>query len=75
MNGEHPNSPASMSTDPVPRFWSDDFDMDLPKIIPEARERLGKYADLELVTHGHTTFNSELDTKADEVDYEEESDD
>lgn len=38
-----------------PPFWSDDFDMDLPKIIPEARERLGKYADLELVTHGHTT--------------------
>lgn len=46
-----------MSSDPTTeqRFWSDDFDMDLPKIIPEARERLGEYADLELVTTSHTT--------------------
>lgn len=36
-------------------FWSDDFDMDLPKVIPEARERLGEYAGLELLTRGHTT--------------------
>jgi hypothetical protein len=38
-----------------PKFWSDDFDMDLPKILPEARSLLGAYADLELVTHGHET--------------------
>lgn len=38
-----------------PRFWSDDFDMDLPKVIPDARQRLGEHADLELVTHGHET--------------------
>ena len=38
-----------------PKFWSDDFDMDLPKIIPEARSLLGAYADLELVTHGSET--------------------
>jgi hypothetical protein len=37
-------------------FWADDFDMDLPKIIPEARDRLGDLADLQLVTHGHTTY-------------------
>ncbi len=39
------------------RFWSDDFDMDLPKVIPEARRHLGEYADLEMVTHGHTTHS------------------
>ncbi len=38
-----------------PKFRSDDFDMDLPTIIPEARSLLGAYADLELVTHGHET--------------------
>lgn len=37
-------------------FWSDDFDMDLPKVIPEAKAQLGELADLELVTYGHTTF-------------------
>jgi hypothetical protein len=36
-------------------FWSDDFDMDLPKVIPDAKAALGDVADLELVTHGHTT--------------------
>ena len=25
-----------------PKFWSDDFDMDLPKIIPDAKELLGE---------------------------------
>ncbi|HLF10635.1 MAG TPA: hypothetical protein VJA26_05425 [Gammaproteobacteria bacterium] len=38
-----------------PQFWSDDFDMDLPKVIPDARDRLGEHADLELVTYGGTT--------------------
>jgi hypothetical protein len=38
-----------------PKFWSDDFNMDLPKVIPEARSLLGAYADMELVTHGHET--------------------
>ncbi len=37
-------------------FWSDDFDMDLPKVIPEARAVLGDLADLELKTHGSLTF-------------------
>lgn len=37
------------------KFWSDDFDMDLPKVIPDARDRLGEHAELELVTHGHET--------------------
>ena len=36
-------------------FWSDDFDMDLPKIFPEAREIIGPLGDVELFTHGHTT--------------------
>lgn len=33
-------------------FWSDDFDMDLPKIFPDARKLLGDLADVELVTSG-----------------------
>ena len=33
-------------------FWSDDFDMDLPKIFPDARRLLGDLADVELVTSG-----------------------
>lgn len=36
-------------------FWSDDFDMDLPKIIPDAKAQLGDLAGLELVTYGGTT--------------------
>jgi hypothetical protein len=36
-------------------FWSDDFDMDLPKVIPAARDALGDVAELSLVTHGHVT--------------------
>jgi hypothetical protein len=39
-----------------PKFWSDDFDMDLPRVITDARDRLGEHADLELVTHGHETY-------------------
>lgn len=31
-------------------FWSDDFDMDLPKVIPGAREALGRWGDVKLVT-------------------------
>lgn len=34
-------------------FWSDDFDLDLPKLVPGARGLLGDIADLSLVTHGH----------------------
>ncbi len=34
-------------------FWSDDFDMDLPKIIPEARDIVGDLSDLELWTIGN----------------------
>lgn len=37
------------------KFWSDDFDMDLPKVIPDAKELLGPHAHIELVTHGGTT--------------------
>lgn len=42
-----------MSTPDLP-FWSDDFDMDLPKVIPQGRALLGELADLELVTTGGT---------------------
>ena len=38
-----------------PKFWCDDFDMDLPKVIPDAKELLGEVADLELRTHGNKT--------------------
>jgi hypothetical protein len=33
-------------------FWSDDFDMDFPKIFPDARKMLGDLAGLELITTG-----------------------
>ena len=33
-------------------FWSDDFDMDLPKLFPDARRLLGDLGDIELVTTG-----------------------
>jgi hypothetical protein len=39
-----------------PPFWSDDFDVDLLKVIPGIDETLGKAADIQLWTHGHTTF-------------------
>lgn len=39
-----------------PPFWSDAFDMDFPKIFPEARALLGELADVEMSTTGHTTF-------------------
>lgn len=38
-----------------PKFWSDELDMDLPKVIPEAKQLLGAAADMELVTTGSTT--------------------
>lgn len=33
-------------------FWSDDFDMDLPKVLPDWKECLGEAASIELRTHG-----------------------
>ncbi|HVX30142.1 MAG TPA: hypothetical protein VHA53_06640, partial [Nitrolancea sp.] len=33
-------------------FWADDFDMDLPRVIPGSRELLGELADVRLVTCG-----------------------
>jgi hypothetical protein len=33
-------------------FWSDDFDMDLLKILPEVPELLGQLADVPLYVHG-----------------------
>lgn len=36
-------------------FWSDDFDMDLPKVIPAAMETIAPVADVKLWTHGGTT--------------------
>lgn len=33
-------------------LWSDDFDMDLPKVIPGALPTLGDLADIVLYTHG-----------------------
>lgn len=37
-------------------FWSDDFDMDLIKVLPKTEEILGDTADLKLYTYGATTF-------------------
>lgn len=36
-------------------MWCDDFDIDLPKVFPEALELLGDTADVKLFTHGHET--------------------
>lgn len=36
-------------------MWCDDFDMDLPKVVPMARDALGAIGDLELHTYGHVT--------------------
>lgn len=41
-------------------FWSDDFDMDLPKIFPDARRLLGDLGDIELVTVGTPDANGRL---------------
>lgn len=41
-----------------PSMWCDDFDMDLPKVIPDARDLLGDMADVKLSTHGHTTYGA-----------------
>lgn len=38
-----------------PPMWCDGFDMDLPKIVPEAKAALGELAVLDLLTYGHTT--------------------
>lgn len=48
-------SPMSEDRSDAP-FWSDDFDMDLPKVIPDAKALLGELADLKLVTTGHETY-------------------
>jgi hypothetical protein len=38
-----------------PPFWSDDFDMDLLKVLPETPAILGELGDVLLYTHGHET--------------------
>jgi hypothetical protein len=39
------------------RFWSDDFDMDLLKVIPGVAEALGDHADTPLWTYGNTSHD------------------
>ncbi len=41
-------------------FWPDDFNMDLPKVFPDARRLLGDLADVELVPVGHPDKNGRL---------------
>lgn len=48
--------PAAVTTP----FWSDSFDMDLPKIFPEARVLLGDLADIEMWTGGRADANGRL---------------
>jgi hypothetical protein len=45
-------------------FWSDDFDMDLPKIFPDALNLLGDLADTKLVTFGTPDRNGRLNHPA-----------
>lgn len=39
-------------------MWCDDFDMDLPKVIPGAREIFGELGDVVLWTHSKTTHGT-----------------
>lgn len=38
-----------------PRFWADDFDMDLPKVLPDLDDILGDTASMPLWTYGGTS--------------------
>jgi hypothetical protein len=38
------------------KFWSDDFDMDLPKVFPQLDEWIGEQGNVKLWTVGHTSF-------------------
>lgn len=42
-------------SDPSSRFWSDDFDMDLPKVLPDVWEMIQRVPTVPLYTHGHRT--------------------
>lgn len=39
-------------------MWCDDFDMDLPKVIPDAETLLGDMAGVTLFTHGNLTHGT-----------------
>lgn len=39
-------------------MWCDDFDVDLPKVVPGARQALGDVADVRLWTTGHETLGA-----------------
>ncbi|WP_375782888.1 hypothetical protein ACE10Z_23530 [Bradyrhizobium sp. Pha-3] len=56
MNGLAEGTPLA----PVQPFWSDDFDMDLPKIFPEAHHLLGDLAGVEMWTGGSADANGRL---------------
>lgn len=45
-------------------FWSDNFDMDLPKIFSGAREILGDLADVQMWTGGRPDANGRLNLPA-----------
>lgn len=45
-------------------FWSDDFDMDFPKIFPDARQALGELGDVELWGAGRPDKNGRLNHPA-----------
>ena len=38
------------------KFWSDDFDLDLLKVLPNLREALGATSDVPVWTVGHETY-------------------
>jgi hypothetical protein len=38
------------------KFWSDDFDMDLPKVFPQLDEWIGEQGNATVYTVGHTSF-------------------
>lgn len=58
------NSPATDSIHAPTPFWSDSFDMDLPKVFPQARELLGDLADVQMWTGGRPDASGRLNHPA-----------
>jgi hypothetical protein len=48
--------PDGLGTSSYPRFWSDDFDMDLLKLWPDLPEKLGPTSGVHLWTVGSMTY-------------------
>ena len=41
-----------------PRFWADDFDMDLARVLPDLDDILGNAVNVPLWTYGGTSYRN-----------------